>query len=644
MPPRRALYHCSYCMRDITATVRVRCAECTDVDFCVDCFAAGVEPHPHRSNHAFRVIDRTMSCPLFSPVWGADEELLLLEGLESFGVANWAAVAEHVGSKGALECRDHYFEVYLDHPAAPLPRALPSMAGVDLTSPVRAMDGHTHAAGIFECVGWREGFVPGHSVAHHVLICLYCLYCFSPHHCSEDEPPVATPPPPEDRTIGGGAGPSRGAGRGRGRFAGVPGHAPGAGAGAGAGPADMPAGAEGDTGQRGGKGVRGGRPGAVPGASPRADVGGKHPVNPGLTLRLPTSSALQAGEAPGAVNTVEVTGFHSKRGEFDPEWDNEAEVPLAELDFRLPGNGAEEELPVEAELKQRLVQIYNSRLDERDRRRAFLVDRGLLNVRRLQAMERRRPPEELQLLAQLRPFARHCASSAAHEALCEGLLVELQLRQRIEELHELRGLGMRTMQEAEAFVMERARRGGEARPGPTASVPVFASMGLPGGPTAQGGAGAGPGRARAVGLAVLEDLDTMRGVPLAPLEAGKGTREARKLIAATAETFDCAPRPPAVTNWRLEAGGGANLVAEDLPGSSLLTAAERAACASLRLLPPHVAHLRAVLEEEARARGRVSRADAPGLVRLDRVRAAKLMELLHDDLDQQPQGGAGINA
>ena len=44
----------------------------------------------------------------------------------------------------------------------------------------------------------------------------------------------------------------------------------------------------------------------------------------------------------------------------------------------------EEDSPEEAAQKDRLIAIYNRRLDERERRRAFVLDRGLLNVKRQQ--------------------------------------------------------------------------------------------------------------------------------------------------------------------------------------------------------------------------------------------------------------------
>jgi hypothetical protein len=64
-------------------------------------------------------------------LYQADEELLLLEGIDMFGLGNWTAVAEHVGTKGQEGCRDHYYSVYIDSPAFPEPAPLPSMANVN---------------------------------------------------------------------------------------------------------------------------------------------------------------------------------------------------------------------------------------------------------------------------------------------------------------------------------------------------------------------------------------------------------------------------------------------------------------------------------------------------------------------------------
>ena len=62
-----------------------------------------------------------LSFPLLTLDWGADEELLLLEGVEIFGLSNWTDVSEHVGTKTKSQCQQHYVEEYVKSPAAPLP-------------------------------------------------------------------------------------------------------------------------------------------------------------------------------------------------------------------------------------------------------------------------------------------------------------------------------------------------------------------------------------------------------------------------------------------------------------------------------------------------------------------------------------------
>ena len=68
--------------------MRVKCAVCRDVELCAECFAAGAQLSPHRKDHAYRVIGN-MSFSIISQDWGANEELLLLEGIEMLGVGNW---------------------------------------------------------------------------------------------------------------------------------------------------------------------------------------------------------------------------------------------------------------------------------------------------------------------------------------------------------------------------------------------------------------------------------------------------------------------------------------------------------------------------------------------------------------------------
>lgn len=116
----RSQYFCDYCRAEITKTLRIKCAECKDFDLCLSCFANGVELLNHKRTHKYRIIEH-VTTPLFDLEWGADEELLLLEGVSLFGFGNWSEIANHVGTKSKGKCETHYNQVYLQSKTAPLP-------------------------------------------------------------------------------------------------------------------------------------------------------------------------------------------------------------------------------------------------------------------------------------------------------------------------------------------------------------------------------------------------------------------------------------------------------------------------------------------------------------------------------------------
>ncbi|CZR62685.1 probable transcriptional adapter 2 [Phialocephala subalpina] len=123
-------YVCDVCSADITSTVRIRCAHsaCNEYDLCVLCFSQGESSHSHNpSTHPYRVIEQN-SVPIYDKNWGADEELLLLEGAEIYGLGSWADIADHIGGyRNKDEVRAHYQKIYLDSPNFPLPlRASPN--------------------------------------------------------------------------------------------------------------------------------------------------------------------------------------------------------------------------------------------------------------------------------------------------------------------------------------------------------------------------------------------------------------------------------------------------------------------------------------------------------------------------------------
>ena len=73
-------------------------------------------------SHAFRVIEQN-SFPIFDAEWGADEELLLIEGAEVYGLGSWADIADHIGGfREKEEVREHYLNTFVHSTAFPLPK------------------------------------------------------------------------------------------------------------------------------------------------------------------------------------------------------------------------------------------------------------------------------------------------------------------------------------------------------------------------------------------------------------------------------------------------------------------------------------------------------------------------------------------
>lgn len=59
--------------------------------------------------------------PVFEEDWGADEELLLIEGMKTYGVGNWQDLADHIGGRSKEEVEQHYKRIYLESETYPVP-------------------------------------------------------------------------------------------------------------------------------------------------------------------------------------------------------------------------------------------------------------------------------------------------------------------------------------------------------------------------------------------------------------------------------------------------------------------------------------------------------------------------------------------
>jgi len=225
--------------------------------------------------------------------WGADEELLLLEGIEIYGLGNWGDVSDHVGTKLPPSCKDHYFKTYINVPTAPLP---------DLTQVL------TSNESLLERNRQGRGAMTKQQ---------------DPSSLEEDDE---------------------------------------------------------------------------------------------VTAKKQAHTKVSS-----SYSVPELAGYMTNRGDFETEYENEAESVCCDVAFN------EDDTQVERELKLRILEIYNQKLDERIRRKNFIVERGLLDYKK---NDKKRSKEDKELWDRTRVFSR-LLTKEEYEEFVNGMIVERKLRQRI---------------------------------------------------------------------------------------------------------------------------------------------------------------------------------------------------------------------
>ncbi|KAF5472679.1 hypothetical protein F2P56_009373 [Juglans regia] len=389
---KRALYHCNYCNKDITGKIRIKCAVCPDFDLCIECFSVGAEVTPHKSNHPYRVMDN-LSFPLICADWNADDEILLLEGIEMYGLGNWAEIAEHVGTKSKEQCIEHYTNVYMSSPYFPLPD-MSHVVGKNRKELLAMAKGHSEDKKGFPMIGELN--------------------------LKEESPFSPSRVKVEDSHKGGSAG----------RLL-----------------SSLTAEVE--------SGVRSsGSSAASTAANKKAsNIAQVKDGNGVVKLEDPQADRSFGGKKPNSSGNkgpslVELSGYNPKRHEFDPEYDNDAEQLLAEMEFK------DTDTEDERELKLRVLRIYSKRLDERKRRKDFILERSLLYPN---SFEKDLSPEERAICRRYDVFMRF-HTKEEHEDLLQTVIAEHRTLKRIQELKEARAAGCRTSAEANRYLELKRKR------------------------------------------------------------------------------------------------------------------------------------------------------------------------------------------
>ncbi|XP_031746030.1 transcriptional adapter ADA2b isoform X5 [Cucumis sativus] len=497
---------------------------CPDFDLCIECFSVGAELTPHKSNHPYRVMDN-LSFPLICPDWNADDEILLLEGIEMYGFWNWAEVAEHVGTKSKEQCIEHYSSVYMNSPYFPLPD-MSHVVGKNRKELLAMAKGHGEDKKGFSMLGELN---------------LKAESPFSPSRVKVEDTHKVDP---------------------SGRLS------------------------SSSTSEEGSFNM------ATATANKKASSANQVKdslvkVEDSQTDRIFKGKKpnIQANKGP---SLLELSGYNEKRQEFDPEYDNEAEQLLAEMEFK-DADGEDER-----ELKMRVLRIYSKRLDERKRRKDFILQRNLLYP---SSFEKELSAEERAICRQYDVFMRF-HSKEEHEELLQTIVAEHRTLKRIQDLkrggavsvhlmhinlritmQEARLAGYRTPAEAEIFLDKKRKRESE-------EADRRVKDGNLTGPGSQG--------------------NSIMFIPSESAGKDSNSRPAVQALSGSVNDFDML---------------GFN-------GADFLSEAEKRLCSEIRLTPPLYLRMEEVLSVEIFNGNVTKKSDAHHLFKIDPSKIDRIYEML----------------
>ena len=142
----------------------------------------------------------------------------------------------------------------------------------------------------------------------------------------------------------------------------------------------------------------------------------------------------------------DIAGYMPKRQDFVYEFDNDAEELLGDMEIFVDDSATDRDL------KLQVLEIYNKKLDERARRKDFVLQRNLIDFKSYQAREKKRPKEERDLREKFRVFSRF-VSQPEMDRLVQGLLADRRLRDQILSHKKARANGVTNPADAEQYTV-----------------------------------------------------------------------------------------------------------------------------------------------------------------------------------------------
>jgi len=105
----------------------------------------------------------------------------------------------------------------------------------------------------------------------------------------------------------------------------------------------------------------------------------------------------------------------------------------------------------------KILEIYNIRLDERIKRKNFVIERDMLDLKKQNLLDRVRTKEEKEIYNLLKVFARF-NTPEEHEKLVQGIYKERMLKKKIEELRFYKKIGLKTFEEVEIYLQDKKKK------------------------------------------------------------------------------------------------------------------------------------------------------------------------------------------
>ncbi|PON46048.1 Transcriptional adaptor [Parasponia andersonii] len=280
---------------------------------------------------------------------------------------------------------------------------------------------------------------------------------------------------------------------------------------------------------------------------------------------------------------TELSGYNFKRQEFEVEYDNDAEQLLADMEFKDTDTDAEREL------KLRVLRIYSKKLDERKRRKDFILERNLLYP---DPFEKNLSPEEKEIYQRCKVFMRF-HSKEEHEEFLRIIIEEHRIMKRIQDLKEARAAGCQTAAEANRFIAQKRRKSEES-----ALRIRESSLAGPSGKVMQK-----PNHLKG-------ELDgSPRGVVRGSMDLHPSSKDSSLAMQSIASSLD---------DWDITGFAGADLLSET----------EKRLCCEIRILPSHYLNMLQIMSVEV-LNGKVTKkSDAYNLFKVEPNKVDRVYDML----------------